>query len=272
VLHRRKFGMKGLSSLAALLFQLLISETAADSHHSGHNHLLQWTAAVPTIRRQWNLKEAIDSGLYRRGTGGLSEKDREILGKYYSSSKSIFEFGVGDSTNIAAYVNIPRYTGVDSDNEYLKMVAASTPPHFRYYFADVGQTGIWGFPLNASSASKYPFYSIGALASEGQAFDFYFVDGRFRLSCVCAALLHASNHGKKPNEFLVAVHDYRLRHDSNYAMLKQIAVYVDGFDSVTNPTVQESEDDLNIFVFRRREDVDDATLARMWRETNTNPL
>jgi hypothetical protein len=62
-----------------------------------------------------------------------------------------------------------------------------------------------------------------------------------------------------------------LRHDSNYAMLKQIAVYVDGFDSVTNPTVQESEDDLNIFVFRR-EDVDDATLARMWRETNTNPL
>jgi len=67
-----------------------------------------------TERTKFVLYESWD-----RGTGGLNDADRNLLGNLYFNADSIFEYGLGESTLIAAAVNVPRYAGVDSDAKYV---------------------------------------------------------------------------------------------------------------------------------------------------------
>lgn len=99
---------------------------------------------------------------------------------------------------------MPRFTGVDGSIDWLYDVARISPPHYRFHWGDLGAIGSWSMPKDNGTAPKWPFYSIGALASESEAFDFYFVDGRFRVASVCACFLHASMYGKQPSEFRVS--------------------------------------------------------------------
>ena len=87
--------------------------------------------------------------------------------------------------------------------------------HIFVFILLIGKIGPWGFPIrNSFSKSKFPFYSIGGFASEGKIFDFYMVDGRFRLACVFAIFLHASSHDRNSSEYLVGVHDFGGRHNT----------------------------------------------------------
>ena len=47
--------------------------------------------------------------------GGLNNKDRIMLAKYYGTANSIFEWGLGESSYMAGYFNVSRYAGVDSE-------------------------------------------------------------------------------------------------------------------------------------------------------------
>jgi hypothetical protein len=76
--------------------------------------------------------------------GGLTESDRALLGEVYYNASSVFEFGLGESTQIAAHVGVPRYSGVDSDARWVTQARAKAAKnHFRFYFADIGQTHDW---------------------------------------------------------------------------------------------------------------------------------
>lgn len=205
-----------------------------------------------------NATEPIENRIKDYDSGGLSMRDLHLLGKYYSQSHSIFEFGVGKSTEVAALYDVSRYSGVDSSTDWLKSTAAKTPAHFRFYWADIGATKKWGFPVDNSGSSKYPFYSIGALAAEGKAFDFYMVDGRFRVACVIAAFLHASKHNMKPDRFLVGLHDFAERHVKNYAVVKNISTHVDGYDHSSHV------EGVHLTVFRRKEGITDEYLTDLW--------
>jgi hypothetical protein len=50
-----------------------------------------------------------------RTAGGLADRDRLMLAKIYREADSMFEYGLGESTHIAAQVGVPRYSGIDSD-------------------------------------------------------------------------------------------------------------------------------------------------------------
>jgi hypothetical protein len=249
--------------LLYFLFFVVSSQNVNHGHH--HFNRLHWTAIAPTTKRKWNMADALASGIYNKTTGGLNDFDRELLGKYYSEADSIIEFGVGESTSIASYINISRYTGVDSDTDYIKYVAQKSPSHFRFHYADIGKTGLWGYPLDKSTNPKYPFYSMAALAADTNAFDFYMVDGRFRLACVYASLLHGSSFGKK--DFFVGIHDFRHRFDTSYGKLLEVAEFVDGFDVETMDKTKEGP---NLHIFRRKESIDDETLIQLWYNTNKN--
>jgi hypothetical protein len=79
-----------------------------------------------------------------RGTGGLVDDDRVALGELYFNANSVFEFGLGDSTLIAAALGVPWYSGMDSDAVWVAQArTTSNMDHFRFYFGDTGQTGAW---------------------------------------------------------------------------------------------------------------------------------
>lgn len=142
-----------------------------------------------------------------RTKGGLHDPDRVRIAKLYRDAKSVFEWGLGESTNIAREMSVPRYAGIDSDAEYVATARTKGRPWFRFYFGDVGPTGSWGSPNDMSQPKVWYNYVLSPLVSERDAFDVYFVDGLIRPLCALAALLHASKYGKG-RESLVLIHDY----------------------------------------------------------------
>jgi len=72
----------------------------------------------------------------------------------------------------------------------------------------VEETGHWGLPVDVLRKQVMQ-YQLSALQSEKLPFDVYFVDGRFRVACFCAAFLHASKFGR--TDVSVLMHDYRER-------------------------------------------------------------
>jgi len=157
-----------------------------------------------------------------RGTGGLFDSDRTLLAEIYSSVNSVFEFGLGESTKIAAWVGVPRYVGVDSDAQWVTNTREEVNmDHFRFIFADIGKTGSYGTPVK-DKLQKIPLsYQSAPLNDEMQAFDFYLIDGRYRVACACAAMLHAMSRGGDMKKVMFGVHDYPGR--GEYHQLESIA-------------------------------------------------
>ena len=70
--------------------------------------------------------------------GGLDDADRITLGELYYNAESVFEFGLGESTLIAASTGVPRYSGIDSDPVWIAQARAdSKKDHFRFNFGDI---------------------------------------------------------------------------------------------------------------------------------------
>jgi len=163
--------------------------------------------AVAPLSNQTRNPFVLDQG-WVRGTGGLDDQDRRILGDLYCNATSVFEYGLGESTLIAARVGVPRYAGVDSDAQWVAEAREkSGKTHFRFYFADIGKTGAWGNPTMPSLNKIAYNYQVAPLVAEDEAFDVYLVDGRYRVACVCVAFLHAIRHGGDLKRVRVGIHD-----------------------------------------------------------------
>lgn len=221
-------------------------------------------------RRKFNVSLATEEIGYHKTNGGLNDLDRDILSRIYHGSNSVIEWGVGESTLIAEFVNVPRYVGVDSSRDWLLKVASTSPWHYKLTWADIGPLAAWGNPKDESGKERWPRYSISPLASEKEPFDFYFVDGRFRVACVCASFLHASYHHKPSHSFRVGLHDFNLRHMRGiefYGVVLSIADIVEGFD----PTKQSSKGNPSskIVVLQRKASVSDSDLLRIWNNYAT---
>eukprot|EP00287_Rhodomonas_sp_CCMP768_P010016 CAMPEP_0196731688 /NCGR_PEP_ID=MMETSP1091-20130531/11305_1 /TAXON_ID=302021 /ORGANISM="Rhodomonas sp., Strain CCMP768" /LENGTH=356 /DNA_ID=CAMNT_0042074839 /DNA_START=76 /DNA_END=1146 /DNA_ORIENTATION=+ len=200
-----------------------------------------------------------------KGNGGLRDEDRELLGKLYRKANSLFEFGLGESTYIAAEVGMPRYAGLDSDAAYVQMVRERVPGRFRLYLGDIGHTAAWGHPKLPKLAKNIFDYQAAALSAEPEAFDVYMVDGRFRAACALMALLHASARGGDPAKVRVLIHDYRTRRDK-YKIVEKAAFIADSswnLKASGRPGGKQGE----LVVLQRREDVSDSFILHLWHMT-----
>ncbi|KAL3785517.1 hypothetical protein ACHAW5_005271 [Stephanodiscus triporus] len=156
------------------------------------------TTTTTTRRRRGRREYAL--GAVPRSGGGLHDDDRMLLGRVYRDASSVFEFGLGESTLIASHVGVPRYSGVDSDPAWVKTAREMSSrednsSHFRFAFADIGPTRAWGKPIDGADP-KIPFsYQSAPLYGEVMPFDVYYVDGRYRVACLCASMLHAMDRG-----------------------------------------------------------------------------
>ena len=197
------------------------SQDSRQIHMFDLMHHITYNIASAETHTPEREKFDIDNWKDRRGTGGLHDSDRILVGELYYNATSVFEFGLGESTEIAAYVSVPRYSGVDSNARWVEEVrTSSNMDHFRFSFADIGSTVEWGKPSNAS-LQKIPYnYQVAPLANEMEAFDFYMIDGRYRVGCACASFLHAMKTRGDVTKVKVGLHDY---HREHYWQLDSIA-------------------------------------------------
>ena len=168
----------------------------------------------------------LDSNWEREG-GGLDDADRQTIGDLYYKASSVFEFGLGESTRIAAATQVPRYAGVDSDPAWVGMARGISielkMDHFRFYLSDIGPTVRWGYPVNRTLTKISYNYIVSALMAEQEAFDVYLVDGRMRVACACASFLHAIKHGGNLGVVRVAIHDNHKKNYRGYGVFEQVA-------------------------------------------------
>eukprot|EP00127_Corallochytrium_limacisporum_P006990 Clim_evm44s239 gene=Clim_evmTU44s239 len=214
---------------------------------------------VDTTRKPFEDSIAVKA----HGNLDLNDADRSLLGKYYSHIDSLLEWGVGESTEIAAYYGVPRYTGVDASETWLSHFRSITPSHFTFVWTDIGPIKSWGYPIDLEATPKFPRYSLGPLAMESDSFEVYFVNGRFRVACTLASFLHASLHGKSEDEYHVIVHDFRDRR-SQYGVLLEVADRVEG-------CCGEDAHNEKMIVLRKKKHVTDATIRKLWEQYKAIP-
>jgi len=222
----------------------------------------------------------------RKTSGGLEDEDRSLVGELYYNATSLFEFGLGESTYIAAETNVPRYTGVDSDPHWVAKAreGATAPPtlnldawegqeiarkgaHFRFHFADIGPTGRWGYPIpirkgdpvhKGLRANFNIFnYQFAALQVESKPFDVYMVDGRYRTACAILCFLHAMCTGGDLTQIKVAVHD-KNRPERGYDTLLSIA-------DVTRETRK-------LWILELKPNISEKELYEIWKQNAYNKV
>lgn len=159
-------------------------------------------------RRVYNISEFPPE---YRTAGGLMDDDRELLGNIYSTANSSFEYGLGESTYIAAWTRMPRWSGIDSDSNWVVGVRDKPliPSYYQFNFGDIGPTKVWGYPTQPDLDKMLFRYVVAPLALEREPFDVYLVDGRWRVACACMAFLHAMSLGGDMDKIRVLVHDYQ---------------------------------------------------------------
>eukprot|EP01047_Picozoa_sp_COSAG01_P015306 COSAG01_NODE_765_length_13738_cov_21.521870_8_plen_372_part_00 len=229
-------------------------------------------------RRRFDADDAKRELCWEPSDGGLNDYDRDILAEIYYLSESVFECGLGESTQIAIYTGIPRLTGADSSLEWVQAVRQTSPAHYRFHWADVGAVlpGKWGVGDDPNGTRpKLPFYSTAVLAAEGAGFDFYLVDGRFRVATFAACLLHAAKWGLNREDFQIGLHDFRARSATSYAAVMPIADIVAGFDPMLEAGPEpepepEPDPGPRIAIFRRKIGVTDAHIRAVWEANQLN--
>ena len=187
-----------------------------------------------------------------KGTGGLDDSNRVTLANIYGKADSVFEYGLGESTMIADHVGVPRYSGIDSDPVWVGLARDKVSTHFRFYLADIGQTGAWGTPME-DLPKQILNYQLAPLMAETQAFDVYMVDGRWRFACLMASFLHASaRQGKAPT---VLVHDCQREayHKADHLLDLEI----------TGDPDKRTE---RLCVYHRKPETTDQQLLELWQE------
>jgi len=243
------------SSMFDRIHQILYKEAyananadTANTNSKSNNHTNHRNHRVPYNIDTWEKgKQGQDLRV------NLDDADRSILGKIFYNATSVFEYGLGESTAIAAHVGVPRYSGTDANVNWVAHVqrnnansaknlnSTSTAKNFRYFFADVGGLLTDGNPKNAQLQKNEFDYQVAPLMLEPQAFDVYFIDGigryRYRVACACLAFLHALKYDKRGQvedgyrtsknayEVKVGIHDVDVREGND--MLEDVAYVVE---------------------------------------------
>ncbi|WP_040674709.1 MULTISPECIES: hypothetical protein [unclassified Nitrobacter] len=149
----------------------------------------------------------------------MSAEEAALFLSFVRNSRIYVEFGTGGSTVVASQHVQSSILSVDSSREWLDQVrtaCASSRTRPELIFVDIGQTGEWGFPADASTKSRWPdYHSAIWKMPHSAAADLYFVDGRFRVACFAQIVLHCG-----PNA-IIGIHDFTSR--PKYHCVREIA-------------------------------------------------
>jgi hypothetical protein len=167
---------------------------------------------------------------------------------------------------IADHVGVPRYAGINSDAAWVAMAREKVDSRFRFYFADIGETGAWGMPKETLTKSIHD-YQVQPLQTELLPFDVYMVDGRWRLPCMLLSFLHASARGANPEDTIVLLHDcikpgHTIEAEQNQA--PRVA-----YNLADHLLQLEAHSKNNLCVYKRRPETTDDQLFELWEQHYT---
>jgi hypothetical protein len=148
----------------------------------------------------------------------MQQHEIVLFKNFLSCAQSYFEFGTGGSTCLAASLVKGPICSVDSSKEWLDKVRDEMPAsefERRLVYADIGPTGVWGYPSDQSDREKFLNYHELVWADSRLRYELYLVDGRFRVACF-AQIIKRMN-----SDSIVAMHDYRSR--KQYHIVEKIA-------------------------------------------------
>lgn len=149
----------------------------------------------------------------------MSSDEAALFLSFVRNSRIYVEFGTGGSTVVASKYVQSSILSVDSSREWLDQVRIACASHQtrpELVFIDIGPTGEWGFPADASTKSRWPdYHSAVWKMPHSAAADLYFVDGRFRVACFAQIVLHCN-----PNA-IIGIHDFASR--PRYHCVREIA-------------------------------------------------
>jgi len=194
------------------------------------------------------LKKQFDPRTWHRLEGGLNEIDRRLLADIYTNATSLFEYGLGESTLLAAHVGVPRYSGIDTDAVWISKARDRAPGHFRFYLADIGKIRDFGNPVTPTLSKNVLNSQLAPLIVEPLPFDVYMVDGRYRVACLLASFLHSSARGGEDPTVLL--------HDCGRTWLQSAEKHF----NVTRTA------GANICVYKRKESTTDEELMEEWEK------
>jgi hypothetical protein len=194
--------------------------------------------------------------------GGLQVEDLRMLSQFFSSTSSLFEYGLGESTYLASHLGVPRYSGIDSDAVWVSLARDKSQPHFRFYLGDIGPTKGLGVPVAGVLPKAVLNYQLAPLIVEPEAFQIYFVDGRFRLACMLACFLHASARGAPPEETVVLIHDCF----ESAEALPELETFRANYNKADHLLDLVKHSGKRLCAYKRKKDTTDEQLLGLWNE------
>ena len=144
-------------------------------------------------------------------TPAMTAAEQLLLESVLQHSEHYLEFGCGGSTLLATRHVKSSVLSVETDRAWISKVKDSlrgiqSTAQTDVIFADIGQTGKLGYPIDPSARHRWPAYYTDVwkhgMAAE---IDVVLVDGRFRVASFISALLNGGD------EILLLIHDFRSR-------------------------------------------------------------
>ena len=122
--------------------------------------------------------------------------EAEFLRDAYRKARVIGEYGAGGSTAFAATECDARLFSIESDLDWVQKLQGWIAQHGRdpgritVQHCDIGPTGPWGRPTDNRLWHKFWTYPYALWADPGFDPDLVLIDGRFRIACLAATMMH----------------------------------------------------------------------------------
>lgn len=128
----------------------------------------------------------------------MSEEEKECLSRYFNSVRRVVELGCGGSTLLALENIVEKLVSVETDLKWIENLsqdpqikASILAGRLDLVHVDIGLTVVWGYPKDDSRKQDWLKYCryMWKVCENGIIPELVFIDGRFRVACVCAASL-----------------------------------------------------------------------------------
>jgi hypothetical protein len=141
----------------------------------------------------------------------MSLDEKKTFNKYIKNSKHYLEFGSGGSTLHTLLKSNTRISSVESSLDWINymckylIIKFFLKKRLLFYYADIGKTKEWGFPISNDSKEIFPNYSNDIFSSvDSNTIDTIFIDGRFRVACLLSVILNIPS----TEDTIILFHDF----------------------------------------------------------------